>query len=65
MENKKTKKEYTVEVTKESRALVTVVAESLAEATQLIKEQSEKKEINWTMEDHIIVDVVKTKEVKE
>lgn len=55
-------KTYTIEVTKESRALVTVDAESNSEAQAIIKERIEKGEIEWTMKDHVITDIIRSKE---
>jgi len=55
---------YTVEVTKESRALVTVEAESNSEAQEQIKKQVAEGTIQWTMTDHVITDIVNAREKK-
>lgn len=53
---------YTLEVTKESRALVTVEAENLAEAQEQVKKTIDENTIDWKMQDHIIIDVVNTRD---
>lgn len=55
---------FTLEVTKESRALVTIEAENLAEANQQVKDKVAAGEgIEWKMVDHVIIDLINSKQV--
>jgi len=56
---------YTIEVTQESRALVTIEAENLTEAQDTIKKQIADKTIKWAMQDHIVTDVINSRDKKD
>lgn len=56
---------YTIEVIKESRALLTgIEAESNAEAQDKAKEMAAKGEVQWTMTDNITTEIVNAREKK-
>lgn len=57
-------KRYTLEITKESRAMITLDAENLNDAHEKAKEQIAEKDFKWAMEDHVIIDVINTAEIK-
>lgn len=55
---------YTIEVTKESRALVQVEAETISEAQEKIRAKVAENTIDWKMQDHLIMDVVNTRQLE-
>jgi len=56
---------YTIEVTQESRALLTIEAEDRVKANEQIKAQIADGTINWTMKDHLITDVINSRDKKD
>lgn len=58
-------KVYTIEVVKESRALVQIEAETGDEARELIRKQDTEGTIDWKMKDHLVMEVINTREKKD
>lgn len=57
---------YTIEVVKESRALISnLEAESVQDADAKIKEMIDKKEIQWASEDAVSTSVINSREKKD
>lgn len=57
-------KVFTIEVTKESRALLQIEAESGEEAREIVRQQVADDAVEWKMKDHLIMDVINTREKK-
>lgn len=57
-------KQYTIEVVKEDRALVTVTAENITAAYEDIRKQVTEGTVEWAMKDNLTFEVINTKEVK-
>lgn len=56
---------YTIEVTKESRALVQIEAETISEAQEKIRAMVAEGTIDWKLQDHLLMDVVNSRELKK
>lgn len=57
-------KNYTLEVVKEDRALVTLQAENGAKATEAVNEMIAAGTIDWAQKDNVLVSIVASAAVK-